>query len=1247
MNIAALHGLGALPKETVQLINDNKETIEKALNGTFLGSAVDEAKARKMSFDEVFRLYNDGITTEEVKAWVYYKRSIGVPMRGWEKFYLPGDKNTPQKIAKTTKPTTLKDNHFRDVSHVDANTVLGAVVKEHHYSTSEKYYIVRNDTGLFYVKAAHVTITNNGLKASQQELDKLVRNGALFFADGELLPLAIFTFGNMYDRELQLRDDKAKIVELYGEDVYKNHVQAINDYKPPMLTITSPDAKQRPIISAVSEFARKTEGDNSFYIQSVREEYMHDTESSDQFKKVNGVKQRKTNRERINIDFSGDEKYSLTEVFCAWLYSLNEDDNFEKSSATDIVDYYVNAKSIRDDSKKKEEKAEMKANARDEGEKMFAKFLHDVLTPEDQSRLDFAWNRVYNSFSKINYNKVPVGFECSTRFKAGILKLSEAQREGVAFQEAMGSGINAFDVGVGKTMTAIANVAQNLYSGKSKRPLIVVPKPTYEKWIIEIFGTTDDKTKQHVPGVLSFTDVKLNDWFNLGTDRKGVKFDKAVPENSITIVTYEGFKKLGFGKNVGEELANELINILEQESDGSARNKEINYQKYREMIGVGLRGTVADIETLGFDYLVIDEAHRAKNVFAGVKQDDEGNKRYNMQGAVSDTGLKAFFISNYIQRKYGKSTMLLTATPFTNSPLEIYSMLSHVAHESLVKMNLKNIKDFFDLFVSPTVEWTANMKEQLVEKEIIKSFDNKVILNRLIKNHILYKTGDDANVIRPCKIDLPMLYVKSGDNPQKLPLDKQVLTYLEMTPLQRSNQDRITSLARNAGAKNMGDLFKAMAQSLNNALSPFLFAGTPESYVEFVDESPKIKYAVECIRSVKAWHKERGEEPSGQIIYMNRGKDFFRYIKEYLEKEVGYKKGIKHGRVSVDEVEIIDSSVSDTKKENIKEAFLDNRVKIIIGTATIREGIDLQRNGTVIYNLMPEWNPTDLKQLSGRIHRQGNKYGYVRIVMPLVQDSMDVFVYQKLEEKTARINDIWATTDNMNVMEIENVEPQEIKLALISDIEMLAKMFFKQEAEDIGREFRRNLSALEQMREINYDIKQYKEYKERSIEVLEVGYNRLIAMDLFDDDADKKYDKEKIKKAKRFRERLEAFRAADYKDDKEILALFRTAQTDNYGIAAWFANNFKMYVSKVKKAERNILQPKGFTLDSNIEDVTKKLFSEKAEIIRKATIFMSKEKAADILEMEETILAQHVAFKEQLFNSSYPASVKAFVSAKS
>jgi len=118
------------------------------------------------------------------------------------------------------------------------------------------------------------------------------------------------------------------------------------------------------------------------------------------------------------------------------------------------------------------------------------------------------------------------------------------------------------------------------------------------------------------------------------------------------------------------------------------------------------------------------------------------------------------------------------------------------------------------------------------------------------------------------------------------------------------------------GKLDMANLLRSLNYSLDNALSPFLYEKEeqPVDASEYVNESPKIKYVIECIRSVKDYHEKRNEHVSGQVVYMNRGKKYFLLIKEYLEKDVGYLQNvdfISGGRkFKVDQVEIIDSSIS-------------------------------------------------------------------------------------------------------------------------------------------------------------------------------------------------------------------------------------------------------------------------------------------------------------------------------------------------
>lgn len=1228
--ITDLKGLGALSPEIRKKITESKSTIEQVLKQAnhFSGLGLLTRTAKKtLSFEDVVQQYNKGISDSEIKAWVWYKRSMGVPMRGWEKWYISGTDVTEQVV--TTSDTIIKDNHFRDIRSVTRNTVLGKYIKTHNYSETLKYYIYRSESGLQYVSANDTKIQKSGFTTSQKALQELISKGALFYLDSEVVPYPVYAYGNMYERELQLEKDKQAILEHFGVDVYDNHSKIVRESRPEQLTITSPDPKQRPIVTAISDFAQEV---TVFSIDQVREEFM-DVEKAEELKYVNGKTERKTNKEKIHLNFDGELKYALQDVFIKWLFTLNADNDFKKSGAVEIADYYLLNKPLRNDDLTPDQKSELKANARNEGEELFARFLNEVLTFKDQQRLDYTWNRIYNGQSDIAHKRIPVGFECSAMFKSGILQITDIQREGIAFMEAVGSGICAFDVGVGKTMTAIVNLANAISSGKCKRPIVVVPKPTYKKWIGEIIGYTDRRTNEFVPGVLSYTGVTINDWSNLGVDViKSLNLTKAVPEKSITLLTYEGFKKIGFSERVMDEMLDELINILGQSNEKTARDKELDYQKFREMIGTGNKGSVADIDSLGFDYIVIDEAHRCKNVFAGVKADEERGKRYNITGAVSETGQKAFFLCNFIQRRYGRNIMLLTATPFTNSPVEIYSMLSLVAHESMSKAGILNIDTFFDLFVIPTLEFAANYKEEIVEKEVVKSFTNRLVLQRLIHNHILYKTGEEAGVKRPCKVNLPRVNETHDGRIMRLSPAKQILTYLKMTERQRINQNAIVALAKNAtqGKLDMGNLFRAIAYSLDNALSPFLYKDTPEDHIDFVENSPKIRYVIECIATVKKWHEERGETCSGQVIYMNRGKKFFPMIKQYMEEKHGFKKGVLYDKTKVDEIEVISSEINDTRKELIKEAFLEGIVKVIIGTATIREGIDLQKKGTVIYNCYPEWNPTDIRQLEGRIWRQGNLFGYVRIVMPLVQDSMDVFVFQKLEEKTGRINDIWFKGNRGNVLDLESLDPNEVKLALITDVDRLVKMFFDQEKETVEKELRRADASIKIIRDIDYDIRQYNEYRGKSLSLISDFYSRLLRSSFLKEipeDNLSKSDKEKIKKVKDLKEAIELVQQSPMQDDKDILAILRRIENSQGDLQIWLNNTYiinyyKEYVSTVKKAERNILKPKGFSISDDLKKVLEAYNNDKLAIEQKKKLFEGGENSERWESLREEIKAK-------------------------
>ena len=931
---------GNLTKESKALISQYKDRLERLLSGR-LGKA--SSNNLVYTLEESIEKYNAGLTTAEIKAWVWYRRKMGIPMTNWKPYF--------------TNP-------------------------------------------------------------SENDLRKWVVDKVLFYDNGHLVPLPIFAFGNIYTKINQVKANKDAISESFGSIVYETHLIVLERLKPRALSITNPIEAERPVILAIGEFARTHE------IAALKD-----------------------------IEFK--EPTTLQEAYKDWLRDQPAH-IFKKTRAFEVISYYLNNEQ-KPRHYDKIEWAAIKKLTRDDGERLFKVFMHEALEYQEQLKIDAHYNMNYNAFAPLMVNKIPVALQISKKFKGFDLQILPAQSEGVAFIELVGSGVIAYDVGVGKTITAIINIINALNSGRCSRPLVVVPNPTYKNWILEILGNKE------MEGILTNTDVTINAWYNMGVD---VKYDasKKVAERSITIVTYEGFEKMGFNQATASEHLNELSSILNQD-DVSERNQEKAYEKYREMIGTGNKGTVADIEVLGFDFLVIDEAHNFKNIFSEVKSDEKQGKQFHITGGQPSTrGIKAFFVCNYIQRTFGRNVVLLTATPFTNSPLEIYSMLSLVAYNYMKKMGIYNIRIFFEQFIQETSEYGIKQNGEIENKNVVKSFNNRISLQQLVFSHISFKTGEDANVPRPCKINLPKTTVLTNEGVVRLPKDKQILTYLKQNDIQQENQKVINEIASEPPSKEeAGKLLSLMSESLNNAFSPFLvgrslgsyvkhLAQEPEDYKDFVENSPKILYTMECIKTVKEWHENRKESVSGQVIYSDRGKDYFPLIKQYLEKELGFKKGIplkENARLKVDEVEIISSGMTADQKEKVKEAFNEGTCKIIIGTSTIKEGINLQEKSTCLYNLLPDWNPTGVKQLEGRIWRQKNMFGYVRIVMPLVENSMDVFIFQKLEEKTARINELFSRSETKNVLDEESLDPNEVKFALVTDLGVLQRFETKQIQSDL------------------------------------------------------------------------------------------------------------------------------------------------------------------------------------------------------
>ncbi len=997
------------------LTSTKKQYAEKALKKLSTETQVvslQQLQEQRYSFDDILRDYNKGISDDEIRAWLWYKRVnkgfndervILNPKSGWAKYVIP-------------------------------------------------------------------------LAEAESYLKDWLKKGIVCCYDGAFMPSTLYYAENIYLRQSILLKEKNNLVSKFGQAQFDRQWQGLENAKPPRLTLTDPRKGERLFIKPDSGFAR-----------SMKISQLADGTT---FSKKKG-------------SYMVEGETALVDAFKHWVEKQPQD-TFKKSTSWDILNYYLR-KGTPGRKFDKEEKLRLIQNAKQEGDRLFAIFLSEAISREDQVNIEQHWNSKYNGYVEINYFKVPVAFACSATFKNKPLFIRKEQREGLGFLNVHGSGCVAYDVGLGKTMTGILALAQAMEIGQCKRPLIVVPNQTYNNWLKEIRGAVEN-------GQVSLTGLlpqyKVNDLYNLGTDYIEQLRDKdgtikKVPEYTISVLTYEGFNRLSFDEETWAMLGNELYDILNQGIEKDREQQQL-FERIEEMMGRGVKGGMVNIEDLGFDYAIVDEAHAMKKSFTQVKGEqkggeDEGRERpsYKIQsGMPSMTALRGFMISQYIQRNNRmRNVVLLSATPFTNSPLEIYSMLALIGYQQLEKSGIKNIKDFFDTFIKTSLELVINAKLKPQRREIVMGFHNLIALQQLIFRFITYKTGEEAGIQRPNKIVLPLVNRMENGTLTPLPANQQISTNLPMTQTQKKFMTDVEAYVTGAvdlqhfcvnphGAedKEEGDeekeaellveanmdedekegtrILRGLSFARQLALSPYLYACNPDkqpTHKQYIETSPKLQYVMECIRSVKTYHEEHGEEVSGQVIYMNAGVHFFPLIKEYLVQQIGY---------ADEEVGIIRSGMSVAKKEGIKERFLAGQVKIIIGSATIKEGINLQDRSTTLYDCWVDWNPTDLKQLEGRVWRFGNIYANVRIVHPLMENSIDTFIFQKLQEKTSRINEIWYRAGRTNTLNLEEFNPAELKMGLVTDPHALAELILLEERERLQDE----ITSLENQKQVLVDL---------------------------------------------------------------------------------------------------------------------------------------------------------------------------------
>lgn len=330
-----------------------------------------------------------------------------------------------------------------------------------------------------------------------------------------------------------------------------------------------------------------------------------------------------------------------------------------------------------------------------------------------------------------------------------------------AFVRKMGrefSGINGFGVGLGKTFTALASVQHVHAIGVKKKTLFIVPNSVLSNWKKEAeraYATTSDclfvglRVDKSGKAV-----VKSN---NFDADLETIRENR----HSKIFMTMEAFERLKLREETIEGYGAYLRSVdpsfEDSDSKRDSEKKKAKHAGLKEILS-NKKGVAPYLEDLGIDSLVVDEAHFYKN--SSQVADFKGAQYLSIAPASKrgvDAQAKAWYIRGASPLKDG--VLLLTATPITNSPLEIYSMLSLSVGGDRVNdiMGVRGSDQFMEAVCRKENETCILLDGTAKAKDVFRGLNNVEILRSAIQQTTTIRNAEDvgATVVIPDREETP------------------------------------------------------------------------------------------------------------------------------------------------------------------------------------------------------------------------------------------------------------------------------------------------------------------------------------------------------------------------------------------------------------------------------------------------------------------------------------------------------------
>lgn len=628
-----------------------------------------------------------------------------------------------------------------------------------------------------------------------------------------------------------------------------------------------------------------------------------------------------------------------------------------------------------------------------------------------------------------------------------------------------GNSYLAHAVGSGKTWQMVISAMEQKRLGLINKPMMVVPNHMLQQFARE--------WQQLYPAARLMVADEKN--FHTNNRRRFVS-RVALSDLDGVIITHSAFKLLDLDpafkrKMIEQELTLLRTALAEVEGEGERSPKVRDIQNRIEKMEQKLEAAMSSegkdknvrFDQLGVDMLYVDEAHEFRKLAFTTQRQVKG-----IDSSGSDRAFDLFMKTRWLEeKKPGRSLVMASGTPVTNTLAELYSVQRFMAPQVLEDRGIPDFDSWAAMFGQENTEIEADAAGKYSPVTRFTKFVNVPELTQMFREFADVLTSDHLAKMLGDKRP------KVKDGSRKLEITPQTADYTtykaelaarleasrawKPSPDEPNNPDPIIKIIGDGrlAAIDMRFIWPDLPSDPNSKLNKML-----DGVIEVYKRTADIQYRAKSTEKDAEGNDIPGEiEPDlggAQMVFSDLGFGAGVAQNRGFNARAWAEKRLRDAGIPAKHIAFMSDHKKSTAKLKLFQDVNAGRVRILFGSSkNMGTGVNAQQRLVALHHLDTPWYPADLEQREGRIIRQGNKNPNVEIYAYSTKGSYDTVMWQMLTSKQRFIDQ--ALSGDSSVRSIDDLteasqfqiatamtagDPRAIQLAGIkADIEKLQRLF--------------------------------------------------------------------------------------------------------------------------------------------------------------------------------------------------------------